>query len=94
METSELKLFLARKKRERELKLENLRVTNIPPPKEESPSNCSVSATLSPPENSLTQIAPRTIGKLSAGLVNRLKSKLGPDEQRAQSGAPDLSGDF
>ena len=59
VKTNDLKLFLARKKLERESKLKP-KMTKFTPPHETSPSNSSVSATLSPPpENSLPQSAPR-----------------------------------
>ena len=57
-ETNDLKLFLAKKKLEREMKLKGKIIVDYSTPSP-SPSNDSVSATLSPNNISLTQSAPR-----------------------------------
>ena len=58
VETSDLKLFLARKKLEREMKIKGKIIVDYSTPSP-SPSNDSISATLSPNNISLTQSAPR-----------------------------------
>ena len=98
---SELKLFLARKKIEREskLKLKPNRASNFTP-KEISPSISDVSATLTPPNYSLPPSAPRATCDRSAiqtgrptGLSTELSTiNSGPDMQRAHRGIPDVSG--
>ena len=63
---NDLKLFLERKRLERESKLKP-KISNFTPPNETSPSNTGVSATLSPPpEKSLPQSAPRADDQKSA----------------------------
>ena len=96
---SELKLFLARKKTERESKLKPQRVSTFTP-KEKPPSIPSISATLIPPNTSLQPSAPRATcdrsavqTKLSTGHSTGLSTNSsGPDMQRAHRGIPDKSG--
>ena len=58
-ETNDLKLFLAKKTLEREMKLKGKIIVDYSSTPSPSPSNDSVSATLSPNNISLTQSAPR-----------------------------------
>ena len=92
---NEIKLFLARKKLERESKLKTKSDDNILD--ETTPSNSNTSATLVPPNNSLQIHAPRVTSNDSAHFSTRLSTELsttilGPDEQREHRGEPDLSG--
>ena len=96
---SELKLFLARKKIERESKLKLKGVSTFTP-KENPPSTFEVSATLTTPNNSLHPSAPRATydrsalqTELSMGLSTGLSTiNSGPEMQRAHSEKPDKSG--
>ena len=99
VDPSEIKLFLARKKIERELKLQSMRVSTISPI-ENPPSTSSTSATLVQPNNSLPPSAPRATcdtSGIQSGLLLGLSTGLstttsGPDELRAHSKIPDKSG--
>ena len=93
MVTSEtrLKLFLAEKKMERELnQINKLGKCFTIKPENQSPSNSCASATLSPPNNSRPQSAPRAVsykpGELSA---DQLREK---QTSAQKTGKPVVSG--
>ena len=92
---NEIKLFLARKKLERESKLKTKSVNTILD--EITPSNLNTSATLVPPNNSLQIHAPRVTSNDSAHFSTGLSAELsttflGSDEQREHRGEPEVSG--
>ena len=84
VETNELKLFLEKKKREREIKRTSVVVENIvvPPNQNLSPENHGVRATLSQTNTSPTQISPTQ----SAPRASRLRAQRLPDFSTSNQG--------